>query len=162
MRSITVTGHLGNDPELKTTSNGRQYTTFRLANHEYTDAEGVTYWYTVTVWDSGLQKWCQSLKKGSNVYVIGLPTDRTYKSTKTGTDEIGRDIRANDVGFIGGNKRDDDVQAGQTAPAQEAPINESAPVQKAPAKAKPAKATNTVSTPVAEPASDGADDDLPF
>lgn len=162
MRSITVTGHLGNDPEVKTTSNGRQYTTFRLANHEYTDQENVTYWYTVTVWDSGLQKWCQSLKKGSNVYVIGLPTDRTYKSTKTGTDEIGRDIRANDVGYIGGNKRDDDVQAGQTAPAQAAPIQESAPVQEAPAKAKPAKAAKAATAPVAEAVPDSADDDLPF
>jgi len=157
MRTIFVSGHLGNDPEVKTTSSGRQFTTFRLANHEYNDPENVTYWYSITVWDSGLQKWCQSLKKGSNVYVVGTPTDRTYTSTKTGHDEIGRDIRAIDVQYYGGLRRDDDAQDAQTAPMQTVPSQE--PVQEAaPKKAAPKKAA-----PTPEPVPEStADDDLPF
>ncbi len=151
LRNLTLTGHLGNDPEVKTTSNGRQYTTFRLANHVYTDPENTTYWYTITVWDTGLQKLCQSFKKGSYVYVIGLPTDRTYKSNKTGMDEIGRDIRAESAGFVGGNKRDDDAQAGQTAPAQ---VNV-APAANDQVSAKPAPEVTATAAPA-------ADDDLPF
>lgn len=164
MRTIFVSGHLGNDPEVKTTSNGRQFTTFRIANHEYNDPENVTFWYSVTVWDNGLQKWCQSLKKGSNVYVIGTPTDRTYNSTKTGFAEIGRDIRAIDVQYYGGARRDDDTQEANTVPAQAAPVQpasaqESAPLQEALSKKAPAKKAANFEPPAANEA---ADDDLPF
>lgn len=159
MRKMIVSGHLGNDPEIKTTNRGTQYTTFRIANHEYTDAEGVTYWFTVTVWDINLQNFCKSLKKGSLVYVDGELTDRTYTSNKTGQVDVGRDLRATAIYFGQGGKRDDDTQTtpAQAAPAQAAPASAPEPETPAPAKAKASKA-KTVNTE----ASDTADDDLPF
>lgn len=153
-RKIFIDGHLGMNPEEKTTTNGTKYVTFRLANHCYGDAEDVTYWFTVTVWDAALQKWCMNnLKKGSFVEVYGQYTDRVYVSNKTNQAEIGRDITARDVAFCGAPRREDDAQAGQTAPAQAAP--ESAPVPEAGApKAQP--------MPEAPVADAPADDDLPF
>lgn len=153
MRKMLVKGHLGNDPEVRATNRGTQYTTFRIANHEYTDAEGVTYWFTVTVWEPSLQNFCKSLKKGSLVYVDGEYTDRTYISNKTNTTDVGRDLRATAIYFgEGGGKREDDTQAGQTAPTQAA----TAPVRETTAPAKPQP------MPEAPAAEAPADDDLPF
>ncbi len=153
MRKMIVSGHLGNDPEVKTTNRGTQYTTFRIANHEYTDAEGVTYWFTVTVWEPTLQNFCKSLKKGSLVYVDGEYTDRTYISNKTNTTDVGRDLRATAIYFgQGGGKRDDDAQTAPSAPAS-APASAHAPETAAPAKAQPATAA---------PAENAGEDDLPF
>lgn len=147
IRTITIDGFLGTAPEVKTTSNGREFTTFRVANRAYGDAENVTYWFSVTVWEAGLQKFCQSLKKGSAVIITGDYNDRTYKSNVTGTDEIGRDIRATAIHFPTVGRREDDSQAGQTAPA----TPQASPAKPAVAKAAPAA-----------PAPEGGDDDLPF
>jgi single stranded DNA-binding protein len=172
IRRIEIDGFLGTNPEVKTTSNGHQYTTFRVANRVYGDAENVTYWFSVTVWDSGLQKFCQSLKKGSAVVILGNYTDRTYKSNMTGMDEISRDIRAISIDFPSVGRRDDDTQTAHTAPVQaqasEAPASNEQPSAK-PAKvtAKPAKADNkpeatNESANANEAPVEGADDDLPF
>lgn len=142
---MIVTGHLGNDPEVKTTKGGTPYTTFRIANSEYGDAENSTYWFTVTVWESGLQNFCKSLKKGSLVIVDGDYSNRIYTSNKTGAAEIGNDLRASSIHFGGGAKREDTDNAAQK-PAATAPAPQ-------PAASAPAPAAN------AEPA---ADDDLPF
>lgn len=155
MRKMIVSGHLGNDPEVRATNRGTQYTTFRIANHEYTDGENVTYWFTVTVWEPTLQNFCKSLKKGSLVYVDGEYTDRTYLSNKTNTTDVGRDLRATAIYFgQGGGKREDDTQAGMTAPTQAAPVAPaSEPTVQASVQAKPATAA---------PAEAPGDDDLPF
>ena len=127
MRKISVQGHLGGDPEIKTTKNGTAYTTFRIANTEYGE-ENPT-WMTVTVWDSAQQNFCKNLKKGSGVIVDGDYSDRIYVSTKTNQPEIGRDIRSHAIYFaMSSNKKEDDgaqnaqnVQAAQVA--NEAPAS---------------------------------------
>lgn len=159
IRRIEIDGFLGTNPEVKTTSNGHQYTTFRVANRAYGDADNVTYWFSVTVWDSGLQKFCQSLKKGSAVVVLGNYTDRTYKSNVTGMDEISRDIRAISIDFPSVGRREDNAQTAQTAPAH---VNE-APAAVNQASAKPAKVdTKPVSVSTNAAPAEGTDDDLPF
>ncbi|MBQ3944903.1 MAG: single-stranded DNA-binding protein [Alphaproteobacteria bacterium] len=163
IRRIEFDGFLGTNPEVKTTSNGHQYTSFRVANRVYGDAENVTYWFSVTVWDAGLQKFCQSLKKGSAVVILGNYTDRTYKSNITGQDEISRDVRAISIDFPSVGRREDDTQTAQTAPAQgnEAPAATNQ-VSSKPEKVdtKPA-AVNEGASVSAAPA-EGTDDDLPF
>ena len=161
IRRIEFDGFLGTNPEVKTTSNGHQYTSFRVANRVYGDAENVTYWFSVTVWDASLQKFCQSLKKGSAVVILGNYTDRTYKSNVTGQEEISRDVRAIAIDFPSVGRREDDTQAAQTAPAQ---VNEApapAETEEAPAPAAPAKSKAKPAAAPAAPA-EGADDDLPF
>lgn len=154
MRTMLVSGHIATDPEIKTTKNGTEYATFRLANHEYTDPEDSTYWFTVTIWERNLINFSKSLKKGSAINVYGELTDRVYTSNKTNQPEIGRDIRANAIYYALTARREDDSQAAQTAPV-EAP----APAPAAPAKAKSSK--KTTAAPVEAPA-ETPDDDLPF
>lgn len=161
IRRIEFDGFLGTNPEVRTTSNGHQYTTFRVANRVYGDAENVTYWFSVTVWDSSLQKFCQSLKKGSAVIILGNYTDRTYKSNATGQDEISRDVRAISIDFPSVGRREDDAQTAQTAPVQE---NE-APAANSKANTKPANVDTkpvSVNESASTDAAPGADDDLPF
>lgn len=161
IRRIEFDGFLGTNPEVKTTSNGHQYTSFRVANRVYGDAENVTYWFSVTVWDASLQKFCQSLKKGSAVVILGNYNDRTYKSNVTGQEEISRDVRAIAIDFPSVGRREDDTQAAQTAPTQ---VNEApapAETEQAPAPAAPAKSKAKPAAAPAAPA-EGADDDLPF
>lgn len=168
-RRIEFDGFLGTNPEVKTTSNGHQYTSFRVANRAYGDAENVTYWFSVTVWDASLQKFCQSLKKGSAVVILGNYTDRTYKSSITGQDEISHDVRAIAIDFQSIGRRDDDGQTAQTAPVQE---NE-APAATDQVSSKPAKVATKPAKVSAKPAAvneeasvsavpESTDDDLPF
>lgn len=151
MRTIRVTGHLGMDPEVRTTKSGIQYTTIRIASHEYNDPEDSTSWFSGTVWEPGWQKFCQSLKKGTGVIVEGDYSDRIYTSNKTGQNEISRDIRVNAIYYTLGGRRDDDTQNAQTAPAE----------TPAPAPAAPAKPTKAKKVAEPEPAP-ASDDDLPF
>lgn len=122
MRKLIVNGHLGADPEVKTTKNGNKYTTFRMANSEYTDENNATYWFNVTVWDTFLQNWCiNNLKKGSFVLVDGEYSNRLYTSNKTGAYDIGNDIRAASVHFGGGSKRDGETPSNDNTPATDKP-----------------------------------------
>jgi len=163
IRRIEFDGFLGTNPEVRTTSNGHQYTTFRVANRVYGDAENVTYWFSVTVWDPSLQKFCQSLKKGSAVIILGNYTDRTYKSNITGQEEISRDVRAITIDFPSVGRREDDTQTAQTAPTQvnEAPtaVNQTTAAPEN-VKTKPADANYSANVNTAP--AEGTDDDLPF
>ena len=145
---MIVNGHLGNDPEVKTTKSGAAYTTFRIANSEYGDPENSAYWFTVTVWDSGLQNFCKSLKKGSFIIIDGDYSNRIYTSNKTGAAEIGNDLRATSIYFGGGAKRDENESGNNQASASKPAASTPAPQPAAPAP-----------TSDAAPA---ADDDLPF
>lgn len=113
MRKMIVTGHLGTDPEVRTTKNGNNYTTFRIANNEY--GEDNASWITVTVWDSTQQNFCKNLKKGYSVIVDGDYSDRIY-TNKAGQPEISRDLRSNAIYFGGSQKREEDTTSQQPQP----------------------------------------------
>ena len=105
MRKITVTGHLGADPEMKSTRNGVNYVSFRIGNNEYSD--DTTYWFSVSVWDTTLQNFClKNLKKGSGVAIYGHYNDRLYTNPKTNQPEISRDILAKDIDFYSIGKKE--------------------------------------------------------
>ena len=156
MRFLTVTGHLGADPEFKSTKNGATYASFRLANNEFEDKDEngsqVTYWYTVFVWDSALQNLCKVLKKGSSITVVGRVSDRVYTSQRTGMPEIGRDIKASMIFFNSGMKKDDDQ-------ASHEPSRQQQPVQRA---AAPASEPTPRAAVAVEVGPESNEDDLPF
>ena len=163
MRFLTVTGHLGADPEFKSTKNGATYASFRLANNEFEDKDEngsqVTYWYTVFVWDSALQNLCKVLKKGSSITVVGRVSDRVYISQRTGMPEIGRDIKASMIFFNTGMRKDDEDQASHEPSKQQQPAAKSA--APAPAQA-PAAAPAPQAAATVEVGPDSNEDDLPF
>lgn len=74
----TLIGHLGGDPEVRTTASGRPVCSFSLATSEtWRDGESGekrerTEWHRVVVWSEGLVKVSRDyLHKGSRVMVEG-------------------------------------------------------------------------------------------
>lgn len=154
MREFTVTGNLGADAEVLTDKNGGNYIRFRLANHEFGDAENETRWFDVTMFS--VPRISQFLKKGTGVRVIGDYKDSVYQSEKYGT-QINRNITAFKVDFWNSGKRDEGEQPAQATPAPAEQVPVAAEKPKAP---KATKATKTAPAPAA-PATEG-EDDLPF
>ena len=80
MNKVTLTGNLGNDPELYLTQDGREIVTFSLATkHSWKDETGewqsATDWHQVSVFRESTIRWVKDvLKRGHKVYVEGKLT----------------------------------------------------------------------------------------
>jgi single-strand DNA-binding protein len=79
-------GNLGSDPEVKTTSTGKQVASFSLATSErYKDkttgeAKSVTEWHNVVLWGNLAEVAGKYLRKGSKIYLEGKIKTRSYES----------------------------------------------------------------------------------
>lgn len=144
MVNINFIGRLGADCEVKTSNNGRQFVTFRVATDEFIKGEKSTAWLNVTYIGDRAVKMSEYLKKGHAVSVIGSETIRTYQNNN-GETAFSRDVLADRVDF---------VNLGQSKDGQS---NDGAVTDKAPqTKAK----DNDIA--VAAAATTSNDDDLPF
>lgn len=81
---ITITGNIGNNAELLTTSNGGNVATFSLANTprikkdgEWTDGE--TVWYRCAVWGKDAEAAASNIVRGARVVVTGRLNIVTYE-----------------------------------------------------------------------------------
>lgn len=104
--TITITGNIATDPELKRTPSGVVITTFRVASTQrrFDRATGTwidsgTNWYTVSTFRSLADHAFQSLRKGHRVLLTGRLRLRQWDTgTKQGTsieidaDAIGHDL----------------------------------------------------------------------
>src|SRR3990172_8331718 len=86
LNRVMLIGHLGRDPEMRTTPSGRPVTTFLLATSRAwhsTDGERHedTEWFNIVAWGS-LAEICQEhLRKGQRVYVEGRLQTRSEEHT---------------------------------------------------------------------------------
>jgi single-strand DNA-binding protein len=119
--TITIVGHLGRDPELRYTPQGKAVCDFSVATSEkFRDTERTT-WFKVTAWDKTAESVAKYLKKGSLAYVSGR------LSLEDWTDRDGKDrqtlvVSANDIKFLGGRSDEAEtvkaaVMASETAKA---------------------------------------------
>ena len=99
MLKLTVIGNLGSDPEEKILDGGRLLVKFRLAAQHRTSKENVTTWINVAVFGKLAELAKQFLRKGSKVYVEGLPAARGYKNRQ---DEVmaSIDLTADQIEFL--------------------------------------------------------------
>ena len=105
MNKIIVIGNLGRDPEMRYTPNGQAVTSFSVAsNRKYTTASGETReeteWFNVSAWGKLGETCNQWLTKGSQVYVEGRLSSRTYEG-RDGQTRVSPDINLTDVQFLG-------------------------------------------------------------
>lgn len=135
MATVTITGNLGKDAEIKDI-NGKRLASFSVADKSGFGDNKQTNWYGVNIWD-GLAKtnFVDYLKKGQQVMVIGELSTREYNG-KTYL-EI---KRVYDIKLCGG-------QAQQSQPQQAAPQQQAYRQQPQQGYAKP---------------QDDLDQDLPF
>ena len=102
MNKLFITGNLTKNPELRTTSAGKEVCTFTVAvnrrktgNNQQPEAD----FFRVSAWD-GLAKSCgQFLAKGRKVAVVGSVSVHTYQ-TQTGETKAQLEVNASDVEFL--------------------------------------------------------------
>ena len=102
MNKLTIIGNLTRDPELRTTSAGKDVCTFTVAvnrrktgNNQQQEAD----FFRVSAWD-GLAKSCgQFLAKGRKVAVVGSVSVHTFQ-TQTGETKAQLEVNASDVEFL--------------------------------------------------------------
>ena len=102
MNKLTIIGNMTRDPELRTTSAGKEVCTFTVAvnrrktgNNQQQEAD----FFRVSAWD-GLAKSCgQFLAKGRKVAVVGSVSVHTFQ-TQTGETKAQLEVNASDVEFL--------------------------------------------------------------
>lgn len=84
LNKVLLIGHLGQDPELRYTTNNTPVASFSVATNEsYKGSDGAqvdkTEWHNIIVWRKLAELAQQYLKKGSKIYLEGKITTRSYE-----------------------------------------------------------------------------------
>ncbi len=158
LNKVTLIGNLGNDPEVRSTTNGSKVATLSVAtSNQWKDKSGEkqekTEWHRVVLWNSQYRKLAdvaeQYCKKGDKIYVEGSIEYRSWQD-REGQTRYTTEIKANEIILLGG----------KGGSSEGAPSRASA---SAPAKAGSAAPGGKEESFSDFPeALDGEDDDLPF
>ena len=101
MNKLVITGNLTKDPELRSTSTGKDVCSFTVAvkRRKTGDNQPEADFFRVTAWDN-IAKICkQYLAKGRKVAVVGSVSLHTY-TTQDGRSGASLEVSANDVEFL--------------------------------------------------------------
>ncbi len=97
---VQLSGHVGQDPEIKQLENGRVANFTIATNESYTNAKGEkveqTEWHRVSAWGKTVDIIEQLLKKGSHVAIEGKLTHRSYDD-KDGNKRYITEVVANEL-----------------------------------------------------------------
>lgn len=105
VNKVLLLGRLGTEVELKYTQNSNSVCNFSMATSEkYKDKSGQqqekTEWHRIVVWGKLAELCNQYIGKGSQVYVEGKLTTRSWE-TESGDKKYTTEIVANQVQFLG-------------------------------------------------------------
>ena len=99
LNKVFLIGRLGNDPDIKSTQNGKSVAILSLATSESWKDKNTgekkekTEWHRVVVFNEGLVNVIQQyLKKGAQIYVEGQLTTRKWKDEQSGQDKFSTEI----------------------------------------------------------------------
>lgn len=113
VNKVILLGNLGKDPEVRHLENGKAVANFSIATSEsYKDKTGErvtnTEWHNVVLWSPLAEIAEKYLKKGSQVFIEGKITTRSYDDkegvTKYITEVVGRQLT-----MIGGSQQPGDI-----------------------------------------------------
>jgi len=153
INKVTLIGHLGKDPEIRTLENGTKVGTFTLATNEaYKDKndtwQNLTEWHNIVVWRGQAERAERDLKKGSLAYIEGKITHRKYND-KDGVERSTTEIVASTVNSLERREKSQNTLSAGFPSIDDDPLNKVAAATSSPVN------TNTSTDPV-------IDDDLPF
>ena len=114
MNSISVSGQLGKDAELKQMPNGDSVASFSVADSQGKDKSAI--WWNASLFGKRADSLAQYLTKGQAVTIVGAVTERTW-TDKDGNQRKSMDVRVQDIALQGG-KREQSNDAPRQAPAQ--------------------------------------------
>lgn len=101
---IIVVGHLGQDPQMRYTNDGRAVCSFSVAHNPGKDRPAI--WHNVTAWDKQAETCYQYLKRGSLVTVTGTCRPSAY-TAKNGQPAASLEVTAREVRFLSSGSRDE-------------------------------------------------------
>jgi single-strand DNA-binding protein len=151
INKVTLIGHLGKDPEIRTLENGTKVGTFSLATSEsYKDKtdnwQTLTEWHNIVVWRGQAERAERDLKKGSLAYIEGKITHRKYND-KDGIERSTTDIVASVVNSLERREKSQNSLSGGFPSIDDDPMNKVV-------SNNPTTNNNTAPDPI--------EDDLPF
>jgi single-strand DNA-binding protein len=105
LNKVMIIGHLGKDPEMRYTPNGRAVTTFSVAtNRSWVTAEGDrktdTEWFNVVAWGNLAEICAQYLSNGEQVYIEGRLQTHQWEDSE-GVKHASVEIVANEMMILG-------------------------------------------------------------
>jgi single-strand DNA-binding protein len=113
MNKLTIIGNLTRDPELRTTTNGKDVCSFTVAVNRKKGKGEEADFFRVTAWE-GLAKICsQYLTKGRKVAVVGPVSVSTF-TNQNGETKASLEVTADDVEFLSAKADNVDKQTGFT------------------------------------------------
>ena len=102
MQQLTIIGNLTKDPELRTTTSGKEVCSFDVAvNRKKTQNNqdpGADY-FRVSAWEERGRNCSRFLKKGSKVCIVGTVSVRPYTNSR-GEAAASLEVKADDIEFL--------------------------------------------------------------
>jgi single-strand DNA-binding protein len=116
INKVILVGNLGKDPEIRAIDGGRKVATFSLATTEsYKDKKGErvdkTEWHNIVFWGPIADVIEKYLKKGSQIYLEGKITNRSYED-KEGVKKYITEIVGQNMTMLGGPRTNDSSSSG--------------------------------------------------
>lgn len=96
---LNLAGHLGADPEVRFTSNGKKITTLRLATKIRKGNNDETLWWRVSIWGEQFDNMMPYLKKGSPIVVMGELSKPEIYTDRNGQPQISMAVTASNISF---------------------------------------------------------------
>jgi len=126
VNKVIVIGHLGKDPEVRTTGAGTSVCNFSVATSEkFKDKDGNqqerTEWFSVVTWAKLAEICGEWLHKGKQVYLEGRMQTRTWDNDQ-GVTQYKTELVANQMVMLGGGG--DPPGSKQAAAAPSAPADD--------------------------------------
>ena len=105
LNKVMIIGHLGKDPEMRYTPNGRAVTTFSVAtNRSWVTSDGDrktdTEWFNVVAWGNLAEICNQHLARGQQVYIEGRLQTRSWEDNN-GQRHFRTEVVANEMIILG-------------------------------------------------------------
>lgn len=131
LNKVQLIGHLGADPEVRTTTTGQFVATFGLATNERKkkpnsdEWEDVTEWHNIVAWGRLAEIASEYLNKGKQAYIEGRLQTRSWDDQKTGVKRYTTEIVAQDLILLSGGRGE---SSGGGRPPHPADTPQAAPV----------------------------------
>ncbi len=102
---VQLIGHLGNQPDVRTTESGKKWARFSIATNEiYRNAKGEkvteTQWHNLVAWGKVADIAEKYFKKGSELVIEGKLLNRNYLD-KDGNKKYVTEVQVNEVLMVG-------------------------------------------------------------
>jgi single-strand DNA-binding protein len=114
--SVTLMGHLGRDPEIRTTQAGGKVCNMALAVTTGKKDSPTTTWWKLIAFDKTAEVAEKYLKKGAAVHILGEPSLKAWES-KEGNKGTTLEVTIQRLTMLGSDKKDEASQAADPAPA---------------------------------------------